>query len=159
MRRIALILGLALLIAPTIALAADDVGRVKVASGAAHIDRRGAKLPAQPGLQVREGDVVVTGADGSIGITFADDTLLSLGPNSSLTIDRFAFDPTSHKGRFDTSLKSGTLAAVSGKLAKQSPDAMKVKTPGTILGIRGTEFLIRLEDAPPTPTTIEVPKQ
>src|SRR5207244_9762466 len=104
-------------------------------TGTAHIERHGAKIPAQAGTHVREADVIVTGADGSVGITFADDTLLSVGPNSVLAIDRFAFDPTSHKGRFDTSLKSGTLAAVSGKLAKQSPDAMKVKTPGTVLGV------------------------
>jgi hypothetical protein len=32
---------------------------------------------------------------------------------------------------------------VSGKLAKQSPEAMKVKTPAAILGVRGTEFLVR----------------
>jgi hypothetical protein len=60
-----------------------------------------------------------------------------------LAIDRFAFDPTTHQGGFESSLRAGTLAVVSGKLAKQSPDAMKVKTPAAVLGVRGTEFLVR----------------
>ena len=89
---------------------------------------------------------MVTGADGSVGITFSDNTLLSIGPDSRLSIDRFAFDPTTHKGAFEASLGKGTLAGVSGKIAKQSPDAMKVKTPAALLGVRGTEFVIRTGD-------------
>ena len=77
------------------------------------------------------------------GITFLDNSLLSAGPNSVLAIDRFAFDSTTHQGAFESSLKQGTLAVVSGKLAKQSPEAMKVKTPAAVLGVRGTEFLVR----------------
>jgi hypothetical protein len=63
-----------------------------------------------------------------------------------LAIDRFAFDSTTHQGSFESSLKRGTLAVVSGKLAKQSPDAMKVRTPAAVLGVRGTEFLVRTGD-------------
>ena len=130
---------------PTTALA-NDVGVVKVSKGTAAIERVGQRLPAPVGTKVREGDVVITGADGSVGITFGDNTLLSIGPDSSLAIDRFAFDPTTHKGAFETSLNRGTLAAVSGKIAKQSPDAMKVRTPAAVLGVRGTEFVVRTGD-------------
>jgi len=86
---------------------------------------------------------VVTGPDGSVGIAFADNSLLSVGPGSVLAIDRFAFDPTTHAGAFDSTLRKGTLSAVSGKIARQSPDAMKVRTPAAILGVRGTEFVVR----------------
>jgi hypothetical protein len=123
--------------------AADDVGVVKVSKGDASIERAGRRLLAQVGTKVVEGDVVATGLDGSVGITFRDNTLLSMGPGSSLVIERFAFDSTTHKGAFDTSLRRGTLAAVSGKIAKQSPDAMKVRTPAAVLGVRGTEFVVR----------------
>ena len=103
-------------------------------------------VPATLGAVVQAGDVVVTGADGSVGITFLDNSLLSAGPNSVLAIDQFAFDSTTHQGSFESSLKKGTLAVVSGKLAKQSPDAMKVRTPAAVLGVRGTEFLVRTGD-------------
>ena len=130
---------------PGPALAAD-VGQIKVSKGVVYVERAGQKLAAPVGTRIREADVVVTGADGAVGITFLDASLLSAGPNSTLVIDRFAFDSTTNQGAFETSLKRGTLAAVSGKIARQSPDAMKVKTPVAILGVRGTEFLVRTSE-------------
>ena len=123
--------------------AAQEAGHVKVSRGTVQIERAGQKRPAEVGATVQAGDVVTTGGDGSVGITFLDNSLLSAGPNSVLAIDRFAFDSTTHQGAFESSLKQGTLAVVSGKLAKQSPEAMKVRTPAAILGVRGTEFLVR----------------
>jgi hypothetical protein len=137
-----------LLIAAGVA-AADDVGRVKVVKGQVAIERGSQTLPATVGMALQEGDVIVTGRDGATGITFSDDSLLSVGPDSALAVDRFAFDTTTHAGRFDTSLRRGTLSAVSGKIAKQSPDAMKVRTPSTILGVRGTEFVVRAAPVAP----------
>jgi len=131
------------------AAAADDAGRVKVLKGAVTIERAGQSLPATVGMRLQEGDVIKTGRDGSAGVTFNDDSLLSIGPDSALAIDRFAFDSTTHAGRFDASLRQGTLSAVSGKIAKQSPDAMKVRTPSTILGVRGTEFVVRAAPVAP----------
>ncbi|PYN80892.1 MAG: hypothetical protein DMD96_12555 [Candidatus Rokuibacteriota bacterium] len=139
---IALILPIALTFGVA-AAAAEDAGHVKVSNGAAQIERAGQRLPAAVGQAVQQGDVVITGADGSVGITFRDNSLVSVGPDSVLSIDRFVFNSTTHQGNFDSSLKQGTLAVVSGKLAKQSPEAMKVKTPAAILGVRGTEFLVR----------------
>ncbi len=132
-----------LVMAAGVAGAADEVGRVKVVKGAVSIERGGAKLPATVGMRLQEGDVVMTGRDGSAGVTFNDDSLLSVGPSSVLAVDRFAFNSTTHAGRFDTSLRQGTLSAVSGKIAKQSPDAMTVRTPSLVLAVRGTEFVVR----------------
>ncbi len=141
-RLIALALPMVLALGVAVA-AAEDAGQIKVSKGSAQIERAGKTLPATVGQVVQQGDVVVTGADGSVGITFRDNSLVSIGPDSALAIDRFVFDSTTHQGNFDASLKQGTLAVVSGKLAKQSPEAMKVKTPAAILGVRGTEFLVR----------------
>jgi hypothetical protein len=71
-----------------------------------------------------------------------------VGPNTTLAIDRFAFDPTTHQGRFQSSLRKGTLAAVSGKLARQSPEAMTVRTPVAVMAVRGTRVLVQAVDAP-----------
>jgi hypothetical protein len=127
-------------------LLAQEAGHIKVTRGGVQVERAGQKTPATVGAVVQAGDVVSTGADGSVGITFLDNSLLSAGPNSVLAIDRFAFDSTTHQGSFESSLRKGTLAVVSGKLAKQSPEAMKVKTPAAVLGVRGTEFLVRTGD-------------
>ena len=127
----------------TAAGAAEEVGQIKVSKGDVHIERQGKSLPAPVGAKVRLRDVVVTGADGSAGVTFLDNSLMSVGPGSALAIDRFAFDSTTNQGAFESSLKRGTLSVVSGKIAKQTPDAMKVRTPAAILGVRGTEFVVR----------------
>lgn len=129
-----------------VAVHANDVGQIKTAKGSVHIEREGQKLPATVGAKVRQSDTVVTGADSSVGITFVDNSLLSAGPNSSLAIERYTFDPTTHAGAFDSRLSRGTLSVVSGKIARQTPGAMTVKTPSAILGVRSTEFVVRADD-------------
>jgi hypothetical protein len=146
MIRICLSLVVVLAVTPPAPVTAQEAGHVKVVKGVVQIERAGQKTPAAVGALVQAGDVVTTGADGSVGITFLDNSLLSAGPNSVLAIDRFAFDSTTHQGAFESSLQKGTLAVVSGKLAKQSPEAMRVKTPAAVLGVRGTEFLVRTGD-------------
>ena len=133
-----------LLLAFAGALWAQEVGQVKVAKGGVQVERAGQRMPVAVGMGVRQADTLLTGADGSVGVTFSDNSLLSAGPNSTLTIDRYAFDSTSHTGQFDTSLRRGSLAVISGKMVKQSPGAMRVRTPSTVLGVRGTEFVVRV---------------
>ncbi len=125
-----------------------EIGRIKVAKGQVSVQRAGQALPATPGARLQAGDELRTGADGSVGVTMSDNSILSAGPNSALVLDRYAFDTTTHQGRFDSSLRQGTLAVISGKIAKQSPDAMTVRTPAAILGVRGTEFVVSAADAP-----------
>jgi len=125
---------------------ANDVGQVKTAKGTVHVERAGTLIPASVGMPIRQSDALVTGADGSVGVTFSDNSLLSTGPNSVLVVDRYSFDSTTHAGRFDASLKKGTLAVVSGKMVKQSPDAMKVRTPAAVMGVRGTEFVVQVDE-------------
>ena len=125
---------------------ADDVGQVKVAKGTVHVERDGQRLPAAVGMRIRQSDTLITGADGSAGVTFSDNSLLSTGPNSVLVVERYAFNSTTHAGTFDASLKKGTLAVVSGKIVKQSPGAMRVRTPAAVMGVRGTEFLVQVDE-------------
>ena len=125
---------------------ANDVGQVKVTKGVVHMEREGARIPAVVGMPVREADRLVTGADGTVGVTFADNSLLSVGPNSTLAVDKFSFNSSTHEGRFDASLQRGTLAVVSGKMVKQSPDSMKIRTPSAIMGVRGTEFVVQVDE-------------
>jgi hypothetical protein len=127
------------------ARAEDAIGQIKSASGAVTVLRGGESRNVAAGEHVFQSDVLVTGADGSAGITFADNSMMSLGPESRLSLDQFRFDTTTHEGAFESSLEKGTLAVKSGQLVKQSPEAMKVRTPGALLGVRGTEFVVRAD--------------
>jgi hypothetical protein len=127
---------------------AQDVGRVKTVKGTVYIERAGQREVALVGTGVRQADTLVTGPDGAVGVTLSDDTLLSAGPNSILVIERFVYDGN-RPGSIEAALTKGTLAVVSGRIAKQAPDAMRVKTPSAILGVRGTEFVVRASDGSP----------
>lgn len=125
---------------------AADIGLVKVTQGSVEIQRAGARVPAAVGTAVQASDVIVTGANGAAGITFSDNSLVSVGPNSVFAIDKYRFDSTTHAGEFEGSLKKGRLAAVSGKMVKQSPESMKIRTPSAIMGVRGTEFVVQVDE-------------
>ena len=127
-------------------VSAAEIGQIKVSNGQVTVERKGESRPGSVGTRLESSDVVRTGAAGSVGITMADNSLLAAGPNSILSLDRFDFDPTSTQGRFDAQLQKGSLAVISGRIAKQSPEAMTVRTPSTILGVRGTEFVVAAND-------------
>ncbi|MBJ7310908.1 FecR domain-containing protein [Rugamonas sp. CCM 8940] len=127
--------------APTLA-AELPAGMVKTSKGQAVIEHEGKPSPALPGAALMSSDRIVTGADGSVGVTLRDETLLSVGPNSHVWLEKFAFNPTTHEGALDATVKRGTMGVISGKLSKQSPGAVQFRTPSSVLGVRGTEFLI-----------------
>lgn len=126
---------------------ASDVGQIKTLKGTAHIERDGKSIPVALGMKVQQSDKLVTGTDGTVGITFTDNSRMSAGPGTVLTIDHYAFDSTTHVGKFDASVKKGTLAVISGKMVKQSPESMRIRTPASIMGIRGTEFVVKVAEA------------
>ena len=130
----------------TMSAAAADIGQIKISKGSVTVERAAQSLQGIVGLRLRALDVITTGADGSVGITMSDDSLLAAGPNSMLSLDRFAFDSTTHQGQFDASLRKGSLSVISGRIAKQSPDAMTLRTPSSILGVRGTEFVVSVDE-------------
>ena len=124
---------------------ANDVGQIKMVRGTVHVERDGQRLAAKPGMGVRQADTLVTGADGAVGVTFLDNSRISTGPGSVLEIERYSFNSTTHAGEFDASLKQGSIAVVSGKMVKQTPGSMRVRTPYSVMGVRGTEFVVRLD--------------
>lgn len=124
------------------AAATNDIGRVKVASGIANILRGGQTIAAKPGFALQKGDILRTGKDGRIGATFYDNSRFAAGPNSSVTINEFLFDDTTHDGKFVTQVDRGSLAIISGQIAKKNKDAMRVRTPTALLGVRGTRFVV-----------------
>jgi len=128
----------------SVALAAGEAGQVKTVKGSAHVERDGKQIQATQGMTILESDTLVTGDDGSMGVTMTDNCLLSVGPESMLKKDKYAFDSTTHAGSFDASLQTGSLAVISGKMVKQSPDAMRVHTPATVMAVRGTEFVVKI---------------
>lgn len=126
--------------------AAAGIGQVKTAKGQVFLLRAQTRRPLQVGDLLQEHDIIETGSDGGVGITFTDNSLISAGPRSRLSLDSYRFDSMAFSGSFLASLKRGTLAVISGDITRRTPGAMKIRTPRAILGVRGTEFLVRAEE-------------
>jgi hypothetical protein len=116
----------------------SSAGRIKVASGAAFIVRAGVTLPAEAGQLVYEADSLKTGPDGHLGVTLKDDTRISLGPGSEVQMDRFVFAPAEGQMALALKVVRGMMAYVSGRIAKLSPDSIRLETPAAVVGVRGT---------------------
>jgi len=121
-----------------------EIARIKSSSGAAMVQRGSNNLPASTGQELLAGDTLVTGKDGRISLTFIDNTRFAVGPNSRVAVSKFDYDRTRQQGAFITQVDRGSLAVVSGKIAKSGRDAMKVQTPNSLLGVRGTRFIVEV---------------
>lgn len=96
----------------------------------------------QSGDKLFINDVIITGHDGTIFITFNDGSTLNLGKKSFLTIDNFVFEPLEENYDFKLNLKKGVGVFKSGKIGKLAPKSFNMKIPQGVIGIRGTKFLV-----------------
>jgi hypothetical protein len=124
--------------------ASTVVATVQKVSGTATVVRQGQTIPATMGLEIWQNDTLRTGPDGSIGVVFNDDTLLSLGPESVLVIDEFVFAPKQGKFSIVLRMLKGTAAYLSGLISKLAPESARFETPSASIGIRGTRFVIKV---------------
>jgi hypothetical protein len=124
------------------AASAAEIGRIKSVAGAAFVVHGKTATPATPGELLQPGDEIRTGAGGLVGITFIDNSRFAVGPNSSVALSQFEFNDTTHVGKSLTTVNRGTLAVVSGQIAHENKDAMRVRTPTALLAARGTRFVV-----------------
>jgi hypothetical protein len=141
-----------LVLTPTAGLAETPAaGRIKILSGSVSIIRAGAAVPAHVGQVVLEADALRTGVDGRVGILLQDDTRVSLGPNTEMRLDRFAYAPADGRLALVLRFVRGVAAYVSGRIARLAPDSIRLETPAAVVGVRGTTVGIRIVGGdPPT---------
>ena len=139
----ALFLAIAFAAGAALAAGEEPAGRVKNVEGAAFLVRDGVRAPAAAGDAVYQNDTLETGSDGSMGVTFRDESRLALGPDTSLVVDEYVFQPEGEKS-FVSRLVRGTVLGVSGLIAKLSPGSSKMETPDGTIGFRGTRYLVKL---------------
>ncbi len=140
------IMGLILmLLAGSPAWAQDAIGFVKTVSGSAAVIDAGKPIEAQVGTPIKIGNTLKTGPKGTLGVTFKDNTVMSFGPDTELTVDEYLYAPGKDSLKFGTRLSKGSLQVVSGVIAKLKPNSSTMKTPTGTIGIRGTRFLVKVE--------------
>ena len=97
------------------------------------------------GSKIFFGDTIISNSKSNAQILFLDQTVLTLGEETELTIDEFVYDPNSQDGSFVSTVKTGTVKFITGQISKKNPDNLEVKVPAGTLGARGTEFVILSE--------------
>ncbi len=125
-------------------VADEAIGHAKIVNGAVVVVRDGKETPVKGGDALFRKDVLITGEDGSAGLTFKDNSRLSLGANSRLTFREFRFEPGKNNLSFISELAHGTLQFISGVIAKLAPGSVIVVTPVATIAVRGTRFLVSI---------------
>lgn len=124
----------------------EPIGSVKTTSGLAYVVGTQGKGAAKVGDYVYKNDVIETGKDGTLGVTFKDDTQISIGGDTQMTLDEFVYQPAKEQYAFSSRLAKGTLFMATGAIAKLKPEAVQVNTPSGTLGVRGTRFVLQVAE-------------
>ena len=122
---------------------AEPVGRVLVSSGSTQAQSTAGGLrPLAPGAVVERGDTLITGADGNLQVRFMDDALLMVRPGSRLRVDDYRAEGNALHSVL--SLVAGGIRTLTGRIGKARRDAYILNTPTSTIGVRGTDFELRL---------------
>lgn len=119
-------------------------GTVKSAVGEVQLIQANGTRSAQPGGGVLQADRIVTGRSASTSLTLKDGTIIAVGPNSTLELTKLQFDSTSQEGSMVLNLVQGSIRVVTGWLGKLHPEQVKVTTPTSVVGVRGTDFIVEV---------------
>ncbi|MBL8699637.1 MAG: FecR domain-containing protein [Alphaproteobacteria bacterium] len=98
------------------------------------------------GEPVFMGDRIGTGAESGLQLMLLDETTLTIGPNSAVTVDEFVYDPARGTGKVGLSVTRGAFRFITGKVARNEPQNVELRTPVGTVGIRGTIVVGRVED-------------
>jgi hypothetical protein len=130
------------------AAAQNDIARIgtfKQVQGETWIGAEPARRAATPGAGVVVTDRLSTGPQGSATLTLKDGTVLTMGPGTAMDLRQFQFDTTTQQGNFLLDLLRGSVRVVTGLLAKVNPELFKVQTPTSLVGVRGTDFIVETQ--------------
>jgi VCBS repeat-containing protein len=122
---------------------AQVIGHVTKLTGTATAIRNGVSIILNQGDNVNKGDVVASGSDSTLGITFIDGTVFGLASNAKMVLNEMIYDPNGSDNKSLISLVQGTISFVAGATAKHGD--MKVDTPVATMGIRGTAVLVEID--------------
>ena len=125
---------------------AQEAARVQSATGVLSVERPdGARQILSVGSEVRSGDVLRTERDSTVGLRFTDGTQVSLRPNTRIAIEGYSYEVEKPAGdNFAMRLLKGGMRTVTGLLGKRRPEAFAVRAVTATVGIRGTDFVVRV---------------
>lgn len=119
---------------------AEPVGKVDRVQGTAQVDRGGQSSALATESRVFEDDIITTGPESRVSITFIDESTLTIGADGEMVIDSFVFNKTGRRNSVIYNWAAGAFLTKTGAVGKTNPDDVSVRTPVVTIGIRGTQF-------------------
>ncbi|MEQ1636178.1 MAG: FecR domain-containing protein [Methylococcales bacterium] len=126
--------------------AEEVIGYIKTMTPQAFLVDGSKTEPAAVGSPVHIGNIIKTDNQGSVGLTLKDNTVLSFGPDTEFEISGYMYQPEDDQLKLDMKLLKGTLHYISGVIAKLKPNAVQLNTPAGIIAVRGTRFVVKVEE-------------
>ena len=133
-------------VAPAFALPAETIGHIQTIQGTASIIRDAQTVPVAKGITLYRGDLIRTAQPGAVGIVLTDDTTISLGPNSELSLKEYTFDPKQGKFSLVARMFKGTFVYLSGLIGKLAPNKVQLIIPDATISVRGTKLLVEVHE-------------
>jgi len=129
----------------------SNIGNVGAFKGTATVKRSNSTLNVKNGMALEVKDMIITAAKSRIQVILKDNTVVTIGPNSTFVFDAYTFG-----GKDDSEVKMhidrGFFRSVTGKIGKLAPERFKVKTASATIGIRGTDFSALMSEGKETIT-------
>lgn len=123
-----------------------DIGSVNELKGIAIIKRGKETITIVNGTKIEINDKIET-KNGVVNVKFKDDTTVRVTENSALVIDDFVYDPKNAAGgKLSLKAAAGTVRYVSGNIAHNNPNSVKINTPTASIAVRGTDFVMAVDE-------------
>lgn len=119
-----------------------SIGNITSVIGEASVTRGNLVSQAVVGFALEPKDIIKTSVNSKVKIRLNDDSLISLGQKSALSIDDYVFDANNpESGKSSLNFFDGAFKSVTGKIGKINPKRVKLKTKSANIGIRGTTIV------------------
>ena len=125
-------------------LLANNIGKIVSFNGEATILREGKTIQVDKNSVFQKDDTLNTKENTKLQILFLDETIISIGQNSTLKINDYLFEEKNTKAEF--TMAKGIFRTITGKIGKIAPENFKLKTKSASIGIRGTQIVVALEN-------------
>ncbi|WP_141046402.1 FecR family protein [Aliarcobacter cryaerophilus] len=118
-----------------------NIGEITLLEGEAFVKRGEETLRLNISDQISNNDFIETKTNSKVKITFIDNTIITIGKESSLKIEDYFFDSNNkNSAKTELSVSKGAFHAITGQIGKVNPEKFKLKTKNATIGIRGTEI-------------------
>ncbi len=126
-------------------LSAEEIAVVRYMEGSVLAKSDSGTQELKVGSSLEENMLIITKESALVTIIFKDNSVLNLGENSLLKLEKFVFKPQKEEYSFDLFLKKGGLIFESGKIGDLAPEDFELKTPDGMVAIRGTKFAVNVK--------------